>query len=75
MLISSHNDTLVQGVPRSVPQLNPHRSFTQYGRYRRWVDAIRAEAAALGVHVVVDETLPHTFIIVEVSDESLEPHS
>ncbi len=75
MLIPSHNITLVQGVPGSVPQLNPHRSLTQYGRYRGWVEAVRAEAAARGVHVVVDEALPHSFIIVEVADEGPAPRS
>jgi predicted metallo-beta-lactamase superfamily hydrolase len=38
-------------------------------RLRQEVDRVWAEAAARGVQVVVDETLPHSFVLVEVADE------
>jgi hypothetical protein len=64
-IIPEHHDKLVQGVPGHRPQLNAWRSFTQYGQYREWVNAVRAEAAA---HHGRLYTLLHSFMIVEVTD-------
>jgi hypothetical protein len=42
---------------------------TQYIRYLRFIGWCEEEAAARGVHVVRDDTLPRQFAMVEVSDE------
>jgi hypothetical protein len=51
-----------------VPQRDPNRLFTQYIRYQMGVVAVREEAAARGIHIVLDKTLPERYMIVEVPD-------
>jgi hypothetical protein len=53
--------------PRSVEELRLRREAHEW-RVGNRVAAVRAEAAAQGVHVVVDDTRPDTYSIVRVYD-------
>jgi hypothetical protein len=66
--IPEHDNRLVKGLPGGVSQHDPNRLFTQYIRYQMGVVKVREEAAARGVHIVLDETLPERYMIVEVPD-------
>jgi hypothetical protein len=67
-LIPVHNDRLVQRALAEVPQRTARR-FRGHITLRRFVDRVRREARARGVHIVRDETLHYSFCIATVSDE------
>jgi 2-phosphoglycerate kinase len=66
--IPTQNRRYVQRAREDVPERTIHRC-TQYIRYARIVKWYEEEAAARGVNVVRDETLPQQYALVEVSDD------
>jgi hypothetical protein len=66
--IPACNRRYVQRATVDVPERTIHRC-THYSRYLRFVRWCENEAAARGVHVVRDDTLPREFANVEISDE------
>jgi hypothetical protein len=67
-VIPACNRRYVQRATEDVLERTIHRC-TQYHMYLRFVRWCENEAAARGVHVVRDDTLPRQFANVEISDE------
>ena len=66
--IAANNVRVVQRAKEDVPDRTIHRC-TQYIRYARNIKWFEDEAAARGVQVVRDDTLPRQYAMVEISDE------